>query len=184
MTMEWFRTLRVDEPPTGELQRRLTQTLSQEGVVLHFEGSVRLARTYVLVQGPEGVDPADLAATAADARSYPEAIIALAIEPAPADALQPLAQALGGAGRPAGVFACDIAQDALIVEFAPSKTPASTIVAIVDAELRRFSGSRKTELLSPLPAGAYARVAADGLQCPEIAPERVLEELLELPYVE
>lgn len=119
-----------------------------------------------------------------EARWFGEAIIALAIEPAPADALPQLARALGGPGAPAGIAACETVDGALVVELRPAVTHPNLLIRIVDVELKRFSGSRRTYLLSPVPAGVMAAIAADGLQAPEIGPDRILEMLLEKAHVE
>lgn len=182
--MEWARTLRIDAPPSEELQHRVTAELSREGLAVRFDGSVKAKRTYVLLQGPDSIDPAEIDAVSVNARSFPEAIIALAIEPAPADALPYLLNALNGPGAPAGVYGCEAVDGLAIVEFSPARTSPALVTALADAELRRFSGHRRTELLSPLTADAYARIAADGLKSPEIAPDRILESLLGTADVE
>jgi hypothetical protein len=175
--VEWARTFRIDAPPSDELQDRLSGLLSREGIALRFGGSAKVGRTYVLIEGPQSIDPAEIDENVFT-RSFSEAIIALAIEPVPADALPILVRALGGSGGPAGVLGCDVVDGTAIVEFAPSMTQASLITELVDIELRRFSGHRRTTLLAPLPESFYARIAADGLQAPEIAAGRVLESLL------
>lgn len=119
-----------------------------------------------------------------EARWFGEAIIALAIEPAPADALPQIARALGGCGAPAGIAACEPVDGALVVEFRPRLTHPDLVTRIVDVELKRFSGSRCTHLLSPVPMDVMAAVAAGGLQAPEIGPDRILELLLEKAHVE
>ncbi len=73
---------------------------------------------------------------------------------------------------------------ALILEFRPEVTPPNLILRIIDVELRRFGGARRTRLLSPLPMATAAAIASAGLQAPEIAPDRVLESLLGLEHVE
>lgn len=130
------------------------------------------------------MDAAELCGRVRDGRWYDEAIIALAIEPAPPDALRPLAQALGGPGAPAGVISADAVDGRLIVEFRPLVTQSSLLMRIADVELRRFNGSRRSACLTPLPVGIVARIAAEGLQAPEIAPDRILESLLGIAHVE
>jgi hypothetical protein len=58
------------------------------------------------------------------------------------------------------------------------------VTRIVDMELRRFGGVRRTELLSPLPGDVIAAIAAQGLQAPEVASDRILEMLLGVERVE
>ncbi len=182
--MEWSRTLRIDAVPGQALQGRIAAALARDGVRVEFGPQHSLSRTYVLVEGPAGADPVDLQQSVPEGRWYGEAIIALAIEPAPADALPRLAQVLGGAGSPAGVLSCDIIGSQLVVEFNPSLTQPALLLRIVDVELRRTHGYRRVELLSPLPVEITARIAADGLHAPEIAPDRILESLLESANVE
>lgn len=182
--VNWARTLRVDASPSDALQARIASKLTREGVSLRFAGSPSLGRTYVLVEGPQSVDPAELQAAMPDARWYPDAIIALAIEPAPADALPRLADALGGAGAPAGICSCEVLDGRILLEFRPQVTQASLLVRIAEVELRRFSGYRRTELLSPLPIDVIAQVTADGLQAAEIDSNRILESLIGIAHVE
>ena len=182
--VKWARTLRVDAPPEEAERSRIAAALAREGVRVTFGGSQPLRRLYALVEGAAGVDPAELECRVPDARWYGDAIIALAIEPEPADALQALLQALGGPGAPSGVVSCERFGDTLIVEFSPGVTPARLIARIADVEIRRFEGHRRIELLTPLPLSVLAAIAADGLQAAEIAPDRVLEHLLESAHVE
>ena len=106
-------------------------------------------------------------------------IIALEIEPEAEDALPFLAQALGGPGGPAGVTRADVVRRVLFLEFRPSKTPWKTIRTLIDTELGRFgSTTRRTTLCSTLSLEMETQLAAEGLQCAEIAPDRVLEKLI------
>jgi hypothetical protein len=181
--VEWARTLRIDAPPGEALQRRIAAALARDGIRIDFGPPHSLPRTYALIEGPAGADPVEVERFA-DGRWYGEAIIALAIEPTPADALPALLRALNGPGRPAGVCDCQIAGTQLLVEMQPSLTQPGLVLRIVDVELRRMNGSRRVKLLSPLPAELVARIAAAGLQAPEIAPNRILESLLESAHVE
>jgi hypothetical protein len=158
--------------------------LSRDGVRVCVRRAPEFSRTYALVEGPEGVDPAEVAELVPHARWYDSPIIALAIEPLPPDALPLLAAALGGPGAPAGVCDCVTSGNSLLVEFRPDMTPANLIARIIDVELRRFGGVRRTRLLSPLPMAAAAAIAAQGLQAPQIASDRILEALLGLEHVE
>lgn len=182
--MEWARTLRIDAPSDEALQRRVAAALARDGVRIEFGPEHSLPRMYALVEGPAGVDPVELEGRIAEGRWYGEAIIALAIEPAPADALPALARALGGPGSPAGVCGCDIVGSHVILELQPSVTQPDLVLRIVDVELRRTSGHRRIALLSALPVDIMARIAATGLQAPEIATNRILESLLEAANVE
>lgn len=181
--MDWARTLRIDAPPGTALQHRVG-ALARDGVRVRITDAPAFSRTYALVEGPEGVDPAEVAQRIPDARWYDAAIIALAIEPLPADALPHLARALGGPGAPAGICECTVLGPQLILEFRPDVTHTELILRIIDVELRRFGGSRRTQLLTPLPMAAAAAIAAGGLQAAEIASDRILESLLGLEHVE
>lgn len=181
--MDWARTLRIDAPPAAALQDRVA-ALARDGVRVRIAQSASIPRIYALVEGPQAVDPAEPAAEFPDARWYDAVIIALAIEPLPADALPHLQHALGGPGAPAGISECTVFGTQLIVEFAPGVTHADLILRIIDVELRRFGGSRRTQLLTPLPMATMAAIAARGLQAPEIASDRILEPLLGLEHVE
>jgi hypothetical protein len=106
-------------------------------------------------------------------------IIAVAVFPRPAEALRALEDALGCAGGPEGIISCERANDTLILEWNLDRTAAVTILAVIDVELARFGGGRHTRLLSPIPLRWWTLIAAEGLDAPEIAPDRVLEALLE-----
>jgi hypothetical protein len=177
--VDWARTLRVDASPDDRVV-----ALSRDGVRVRVSHAAEFTRTYALVEGPEGVDPAEIAQKLPQARWYDSPIIALAIEPLPPDALPLLAQALGGSGAPAGVCECTVTGGTLLLEFRPAVTPAHLIRSIIDVELRRFGGACRTRLLSPLPMATAAAIAAAGLQAPEIASDRILESLLGLEHVE
>jgi hypothetical protein len=174
--VDWARTVRFDADPN-------VAALARDGVRVRV-GDTHAARTYALVEGPEGVDPAELMERLSDARWYDAPIIALAIEPLAPDALPPLERALGGPGAPAGVGECSRHGDELIVEFRPDVTQAALIVRIIDVELARLRCARRARLLTPLPDDVLAAVAAEGLQAPEIASGRILESLLGLEHVE
>jgi len=176
--VEWARTLRIDAAPSDALEQRLRRSFAHEGIKLSLRGSQAPSRTYALVEGPPGLDPAEIDWSTCGARAFDEPVIALAIEPAPTDALPFLQSALSGEGAPAGVLGCEIAGKRIVVEFAPSVTPAPLVMRLIDVELARFAGNRKVELLSPLSLETYTQIAAQGLSCEEIVPQRVLEALI------
>lgn len=182
--MEWARTLRIDAPPGEALQRRIAAALARDGVRIEFGREHSIARTYALIEGPAGADPAEVEQRFTEGRWYGEAIIALAIEPTPADALPGLLRVVQGPGSPAGVCGCDVDGSGLIVELQPSRTQPELLLRMIDVELRRTNGYRRIALLSPLPVELIALVAASGLQAAEIAPNRILESLLESANVE
>jgi len=162
-----------------DAQRKNLAAKLPGGASVTFAAEERWNRTYGLVEGIVALEPGEAAAAIASARWYDEAIIALAIEPTPADALPAIADALSGPGGPSGVLECAARDGAALVEFLPSRILPSLILNAADVELRRFRGYRTVRLLNPLPAEVMARIAADGLQAAEITPERILETLLE-----
>ena len=180
--VDWVRTLRIDAPPSAAIAGRVA-ALARDGVRVRMSDANGIARTYASIEGPEGVDPVQLEPRIPDARWYDAEIIALAIEPLPADALPVLARALGGPGAPAGVCDCTSDGTRLFLEFRPDVTPAGLLARIIEVELRRFGGSHRTKLISPLSMRAAAAIAADGLQAPEIAADRILESLLGIEHV-
>jgi len=106
-------------------------------------------------------------------------IIALEIEPEAEDALPFLEHALGGPGGPAGVSRAEVVRHSLMLDFRPARTPWPIIKTLIDAELSRFgSTTRRTTLRSSLSPEMEIRLAAAGLQCKDIAPDRVLENLI------
>jgi hypothetical protein len=174
----WFRTLRFDASVDDAQRTRVADVLHSHGADVVF-GPSMLGRTYALVSGSQGSDPAEVVALVPEARSFDDAVIALAIELSPADALSPVAGALSGGGKPAGVESAEPVDGRLVIEVSPAVTPVPFVLDAIDVELRRFgSGSRKAALISPVSIEVMARVAAGGLQCEEMTPARILEVLL------
>jgi hypothetical protein len=114
---------------------------------------------------------------------FDSAVIALAIRPNVAEALPALQDALAGSGRPAGVLGFESDGTTATVEWNNEVTSAEVILAIVDIELARYGAARVTELLTPLPLEWWTSIAQAGLGAPEIAPDRVLEALIEEHHV-
>ncbi len=119
------------------------------------------------------------ALNAIDGVNVRDEIIAIAVYPSMPEALPAIAEALGGPGAPDGVLSCDTTDDAVVVEWDPSRTPASTIYGLIDVELGRFRASRIVELLVPLSDELLARIAAEGLHAPDLRADRLLEFQLE-----
>lgn len=140
-----------------------------------WRSNARAGRTYGLVRLPIG----KLETAIGTATVHDTAIIALAVYPAAAEALPFLRDALAGPGRPSGVIAASNCEGGIVVEWDPRRTDAPAVYDLVDVELRRFGGGRSAELLAPLPEDVVAKIAADGLQAPEISPDRELETLVE-----
>lgn len=105
--------------------------------------------------------------------------IVLAVFPSAPQALPALERALGGDGRPDGVVSVRRSDDSIVVEWDPSRSAVRLVMGVVDAELRRYNATRRTELLSAPSEELLAKIAAEELSTPEIAPDRILERLLE-----
>ena len=168
----------VLRPTAGDRRAAIDGIAARHAGVVTWRASERCGREYGLVEGVGTQAVAEIEA-AARATVYPKPIIAVAIYPGASEALPVLEDALGGTGRPAGVLACERVQAGLVVEWDPSVSQPAVISALIDLELRRFGGARTIELLSPLTADLAARIAAKGLQTPEIGPDRVLETLVQ-----
>jgi hypothetical protein len=182
--VNWARTVRFDEIMNDVTQRAMSASLPGGSSLQFGEPYAPGGRTYGLVQGPASVEPADIARALAGARWYEETIVAIAIEPTPKEALPAIAGAFSANAGVSGVVDCTVGADSMIVEFQPSRTTPSLIVHLADVELRRFHGYRKVTLLNPLTAEVLAKIAASGLQAAEVAPDRILETLLEQSGVE
>ena len=176
--MVWQRTLRFEERADRVIGGLASIALPAD-VRIHVGEALPFARTYALAEGSEQREPAAVAALVPHAHWFDDAIIALRIEPLPPDALPTLAEALGGDGRPQGVIACERFADGLILEWDATLGSPLLIPQIVAVELRRWNGSHRAQLLAPLPERMLAALAAEGLRAPEIAPDRILETLLE-----
>ncbi len=105
--------------------------------------------------------------------------IVLAVFPSAPQALPALERALGGPGGPDGIVSVRRSDDSIVVEWDPSRSAVRLVMAAIDAELRRYNASRRTELLAPLSEERLAEIAAAELEAPQIAPDRILERLLE-----
>ena len=155
-----------------------------EAVVQHHRGSVvwqcnaSPVSAYALIEDAGAECIVELAPQIS-AEIIDSPVIALAVSPREAEALPFLYHALGGPGRPAGVVRCETKDGTLAVEWDMSRTAAPIMMALIDVELSRFGGGRSTRVLAPIPLAWSTDIAARGLQAPEIAPGRVLEELLE-----
>jgi hypothetical protein len=172
------RTIRFDATLDAAERARVDAALLSVGATARWSADDAIGRTYALIEVASPVDDSALRAAAAGATVYDVPIIALAVYPRPAEALSALEAALGGAGRPDGILACDRMGDAIVLELERRTSP-QVVFAIADAELRRFNGQRLGRLLAPLPAAELARISAEGLQAPEIAPDRILDVLIE-----
>lgn len=173
------QTWRFDAMLSPQERETLLAAARAEGIACEVRAVDRFGSTYVSASVPDARAGQEFAARHHASAAYDPPVIALAIEPQNANALPALFEALGGAGAPAGVTGCEIRERALILEVALSVSPWRLVRAVIDAELARFASTRTTTLLSPLPPALQAQVAADGLDCPEIAPARVIEVLID-----
>lgn len=169
-----YSTLRVDGIIDDGPRASVNELVDRAGGTVRWRISEAAARTYALLELPRACDHAAIRA-ASNGIVYDKPVIALAVFPALAEALPTLLGALGGAGRPAGVLSCAQSGGGAVVEWDPDITQAGVMVGLIDVELRRFGCARVAELLSPLPSGLVASIAAAGLQAPQIVPGRILE---------
>lgn len=171
-------TIRYLKRPDDRERDAVFERVSSAGGRIEWCDDERTGRTYALISEGDPSLPESIRASS-HATVFEKPIIALAVFPWPVEALQSVERALGGDGRPAGVLECARCGDGTIVEWDLERTSAALVLAIADVELSRLRASRTTVLLTPLPLRWWARIAAEGLQAPEIAPDRVLEALLE-----
>ena len=169
-----YSTVSIDGVLDSKRRAEIDGAVRRAGGTAVWRSSEAAGRTYALLELPDGYDQAAIGAMFAGV-VYDKAVIALAVFPALPEALPPVLEALGGAGRPAGVLACRPVPGGAVVEWDPDVTEAGVILGIVDVELRRFAAGRVAELLSPLPPFLVARLAATGLRAPQIEPQRILE---------
>jgi hypothetical protein len=167
------RTLRFNSAPNQDVRRAVMQAAPSDGIV--WRDDPITGRTYALVTA------ADEVSCGCDAL-YERPIIALAVRPNPAEALPHLLDAMGGAGRPAGVVACDRIGEEIVIEWDPQMTPVTLIRTLLQAEVGRFGGSYVSRTLAPLPLEVVATIASQGLATPEISADRVLEVLVDRAY--
>lgn len=95
-----------------------------------------------------------------------------------ADARDAVRAAVFGAGRPAGVVACETQENELIIDVDDATTPVELVLTIADLELQRFRLPRRARLIGDLPNATAVRIAAAGLGDPELTVARLLETYL------
>lgn len=169
-----FQTVSFGREATAAERDDVESAVRARGGSVTWRSNARAGRTYGLVRLPDG----ELETTIGAATVHDAAIIAIAVFPVAAEALPFVRDALAGSGRPSGVIGTSDCSGGIIVEWDPRRTAVAAIYDLIDVELRRFGGGRSAELLAPLPDEVIARIAADGLQAPEIAPDRELETLV------
>ncbi len=174
--MKFARTIRFDAAPDVAERAALERSIAAAAGRVAWRSDAATGRTYGLIETPESTE------FAVSGTSFARAIIALAVTPRPPEAFPALLEALGGAGRPAGIASCERVAGDLVLEWDPSVSAVSLVIAVLDTELRRFSGARVARSLAPLPDAVTAMVAAGGLGAPEIGPDRILETYLEATH--
>ncbi|HEX3671049.1 MAG TPA: hypothetical protein VHT92_05020 [Candidatus Cybelea sp.] len=169
-----YLTLVVEGELDAARRAAVDDVIASQGGAAFWRASPSTGRSYAVFELPGECDRAAIE-RAAGSTLHDGAIIALAVSPAVAEALPHVCDALGGAGRPAGVVACRRDGDSAIVEWDPEITAPSIVLGLIDVELRRYASGRTVELLSPIPAALAAKLAASELRAPQIEPARILE---------
>jgi hypothetical protein len=158
----------------------LTRKLGSAGAAA-TSWNVAAERSYALVSLPDAAALDALHACLGEA--FPEARIdeppqvVLRVWPERERDLPGLAHALSGAGRPAGVTRGATDGNALVIEVDVRTTPLSSILALIDVELR--GAGRRIEPVLPLADDVLAEVAGGILGEPQLDRSRLLETHLE-----
>ncbi|MBD5634995.1 MAG: hypothetical protein IAI49_11000 [Candidatus Eremiobacteraeota bacterium] len=176
--MKQFASVRFADVLAASERETMTRTLASVGAEA-TSWNVAADRTYACARSArDGEDAlrdllrAELAGACVD--SPPIAV--LRVSPDRLHRLAPLASALGGAGRPAGVVRCATERSALVVEVDVRATPLSLIVALIDVET---SGGRRIEPILPLCDDVLAELAGSILGEPDLDASRLIEPYLE-----
>ncbi len=173
-----YLTISVAGKPEASRQEEIEGVVRARGGRVTWRVNPSVARSYALLDLPEAFDENELPAAAGEV-VYGGIVIAWAVFPTVLEALPYLYDALGGPGRPAGVLACFPCENGVIVEWDPQVSRIEILLRLIDVELRRFNSGRTAQLLSPPEPVVLARIAASGLQAPEIGERRILEVLID-----
>jgi hypothetical protein len=173
-----YLTLCVEGTPDDERREAIDAVVRRQGGRATWRMHPDLGLSYALLDLPDSHD-AQAIRTAGGGVVYETAIIAMAVSPAVPQALPRLYEALAGAGRPAGILASRTCGGSVVVEWDPGISGVDVVMGLIDVELRRFASGRTAEVLAPLPASVVTRIAAQGLQAPQIQPNRILELLVD-----
>ena len=141
--------------------------------------SERFARTYALLSAASDGATDSFVSEYAGAEHFTEPLLALSIGPDAVDGLISLAAALKGQGAPEGIATAEVVERELLIEFFPTRASWRLVRALIDVELARYGSTvRQTTLLSPMTPEMETKIAADGLQEPDLNESRVLEALI------
>ena len=173
-----YLTLTIEGTPDDTRREAIDEIARRARGHAHWRINPAIGRSYVLLELPD-VNQSKAIGLAPGEVAYETAVIALAVSPTVPQALPGLLEALNGPGRPAGILACREFSGGVILEWNPNVSSVELVLGLVDVELRRFASGRTTELLAPIPPQLVAKIAAEGLQAPQIALERVLELLID-----
>jgi hypothetical protein len=175
-------TLAYRKVPSDAETGAVAATVGACGGRIAWNCSEKYTRAYALVEEADERCATELRAQCGEA-FVDRPIIALAVAPSAPEALRTIREALAGPGAPAGMRSCEQSGAALLLEWDFERTGVEVVLGLIDVELARFRASRVNALLTPLPLTWSARIAAVGLAAPEIAPDRVLEALIEGQHV-
>lgn len=171
-------TLSIGGTPDERQRAAVDETARAQGGRTTWRVHPKIGRSYALIESANPVDARSILSVSGG-QAYASAVIALAVSPAVAQALPRLEEALGGPGRPSGVFACHRFPGGAVIEWDPEVSSTALVMGLIDVELRRFASGRTAQLLGPLPKSVIAKIASEGLQAPEIRLDRVLEALVD-----
>jgi hypothetical protein len=173
-----YLTISIAGEPDGSRRDAIEAVARARGGRALWRINPSAGRSYALLELPDGFDLSEISIAPGEV-VYQTAVIAWAVFPTVPEALPQLYEALGGAGRPRGVLACRPCPQGAIIEWDPDSGGIDIVMKVIDVELRRFRSGRRAELLSPLTPALSAKIAASGLKAPEIAPDRILELLID-----
>lgn len=172
-----YLTLSIDGTP-DDGRKAIDEAVRRQGGRAIWRVHSNLGRSYALLELPESYDQRAIRAASAGVL-YETPVIAMAVSPTVPQALPGILDALGGLGKPAGVLACRSVAGAAVIEWDPNVSPVGLVLGLIDVELHRFAAGRTVDLLAPLPPSSVAKIAAEGLQAPQIEPSRVLEMVID-----
>lgn len=175
--MDSRTSISFDGAPTAAgrsaLERRIVRA---GGRIEAFETHAGAARTWLLAALPPALAGASLSLEADDVVVDAPALVVLEILPDRPGDRERLAHALGGPGAPVGVRRLHRFDAGLVLEADARATPASFVLACIDAEV---GAARRIRAILPLADDVLADLARDALRDPSADASRMLE-----PYVD